>query len=101
MRMAAQPHVYGPLGTLGVRLLCALSCVCVCVCGVCLVCGVCVCVSHCGLMRGCVNQQTMAAIYRQEGVWGFLHGLVPSIISQCSLGLLTVESEANTGHVAL
>ncbi|ELR22141.1 uncharacterized protein ACA1_159990 [Acanthamoeba castellanii str. Neff] len=61
MRMAAQPHVYGPLGTLG----------------------------------------TMAAIYRQEGVWGFLHGLVPSIIFQCSLGLLAVESEANTGHVAL
>jgi hypothetical protein len=27
IRMAAQPHVYGPLGTLGVRLSC---CVCVC-----------------------------------------------------------------------
>jgi hypothetical protein len=43
----------------------------------------------------------MAAIYRQEGVQGFLHGLVPSIISQCGLSLLAVEAEANTGHVAL
>ncbi len=32
IRMAAQPHVYGPLGTLGVRLSC---CVCVCACIAC------------------------------------------------------------------
>ncbi|ELR18509.1 carrier superfamily protein [Acanthamoeba castellanii str. Neff] len=44
---------------------------------------------------------TLSAVYRQEGVWGFYHGLLPSIISHCGLSCLGLEEEANTGHVAL
>jgi hypothetical protein len=45
--------------------------------------------------------QTLRAICRQEGVWGFFHGLLPSIIAHCGLSCMGIEEEANTGHVAL
>jgi hypothetical protein len=95
--MASLPHVYGPLGTLGVRTPWLTSTTpengCFPELGVC--------VSDTQRVLPVLCDQTLSAVYRQEGVWGFYHGLLPSIISHCGLSCLGLEEEANTGHVAL